>query len=222
MDFVGNNKLTWILVWATGFFVLDFALAIYKKFRGFELLAWVWNFLQAGICGFELVWLFGHEGVSNIYHQETQWSDPVTFSDTLKPHFWQSIWAEYAKEDPRYGNNSPFTIWAEGFNGISTLIPTLIILYFIWTHGRSSQRKPWPRWVYLMEVIMSYQMIYGLFLYIMTYLYEPIGPYSLPVRRLCYLVLTNICWVIFPSLCSWDAISRILEWKKKKSNKKSR
>ena len=154
--------------------------------------------------------------IQNDYHQlreqyipGTEWkacydyiTTPLTINDIFRTPWVCRMWSTYSLYDPSYSNRESFGFFIDFGNGLSTILPSLLMngailwpQYIMSSHSSSAYL-----YVGCIGLAMYWQVLYGTLIYLLSYMYNKryVGKSILEV---CLFVgLTNGMWIIFPML----------------------
>jgi hypothetical protein len=134
---------------------------------------------------------------------------PVTLRRALSLRHWSLVWSSYSQLDPSYADNKSFGFWVDSGNGMTTLLPSLLLnAAFVRDDaglGALLGKSEWlafllqPRLLALIGACMYWQEMYGTFVYFSSYLYHRrFRGRSLSSRLI--VLLSNGMWIVFPAV----------------------
>ncbi|KAJ4458065.1 hypothetical protein PAPYR_6334 [Paratrimastix pyriformis] len=133
----------------------------------------------------------------------TQFVKEISFGEFFLPQNWTRLWAAYSTIDGSYIEPTSFGYWADSGNGLSTIVPSVLLLINVTFPPFLSAR--------LMGVIAlasSWQMLYGCIIYLLAYFVR--RRYTGPSHAVHSFVVTlNGIWIVFPAWiirCCWMMI----------------
>jgi hypothetical protein len=118
--------------------------------------------------------------------------EKITVKQAISLKHWSIIWATYALLDPSYVEEQSFGFWVDTGNGITTVIPTIVL------HIGSVRDLGVSPLVYgLIGFVFNYQMMYGTVLYFSNYTYHRYWEKASTMSRIVVFV-SNMIWIVFP------------------------
>ncbi len=129
----------------------------------------------------------------------------VGVRELFTPSFWVRAWSAYAMFDGSYSDKRTFGYAADVGNGLSTLIPSLIVHLGLTWHFLS------PRVLGIIALMMFYQMVYGTVIYWLSFRIN--DRHKLLTRRenLHFILGCNVPWFALGSVGIYAAIRMILD-----------
>lgn len=128
--------------------------------------------------------------------------DTVTLSQALSLKHWAVIWSTYSLLDDSYSDPKSFGFWIDTGNGISMLVPTVLLGV-----GMTYDVLP-ARALGALGLVANWQMLYGTVLYFSQYClnerYKGWGKTEVGI-----VIVANGIWIAFPAhimLCCWRLI----------------
>jgi hypothetical protein len=116
----------------------------------------------------------------------------VAPSKILSPTTWSGIWAHYALFDDSYADRKSFGFAIDVGNGVSTILPCLLVLYGM-TYDLVS-----PRTLGIVGVIACWQMFYGTVVYFFTFVFNRRYRGHSRGNLALFVGLSNGLWMVFP------------------------
>ncbi len=132
-------------------------------------------------------------------------SRKITRENFASPTLWAHVWSSYASWDDSYADRKSFGFFADVANGISTLLPSFVLLF-----GMTWAILP-PRVLGVIGLIFFYQFTYQTSLYFFAYVfnkrYRGLGPLGL----IGWVGGTNGFWIAIPLIGIYASLRLIFE-----------
>eukprot|EP00218_Dolichomastix_sp_CCMP3274_P014879 CAMPEP_0170136450 /NCGR_PEP_ID=MMETSP0033_2-20121228/3306_1 /TAXON_ID=195969 /ORGANISM="Dolichomastix tenuilepis, Strain CCMP3274" /LENGTH=211 /DNA_ID=CAMNT_0010372163 /DNA_START=84 /DNA_END=716 /DNA_ORIENTATION=+ len=126
----------------------------------------------------------------------------VSLREALTLKYWGIIWSTYSILDPSYSDQTTFGFWIDTGNGVSALLPSLVLTY-AWTWEALPARA-----IGALGLVANWQMLYGTLVYFASYAcnarYKGCSSEAVAI-----VIFANIIWVVFPAwamVASWDLV----------------
>lgn len=120
---------------------------------------------------------------------------PLTFPQLFDGKTWALMWSTYALYDPSYQNNESFGFFIDFGNGMSTILPCLII-----NAGLVFPDKLSHLLVGCISIALYWQVMYGTFIYCLSYCFNKRYKGFSFTEVFLFVVCTNGVWVVFPTI----------------------
>jgi hypothetical protein len=124
-------------------------------------------------------------------------------SRLLSPTLWAGVWSSYALYDDSYASRRSFGFFIDVGNGLSTLLPSLLVLYGLTFHVLPA------RALGVIALLLCYQMLYGTIVYLFSYFHGRKHAGRSPLEVATIVGLTNGVWLVFPIIGVIAAIAMI-------------
>lgn len=129
----------------------------------------------------------------------------VPLSKALSADTWAELWSTYSVFDESYADRKSFGFFIDVGNGLSTLLPTLFLLYGM-TYDLA------PPWVLgVIGVMFYWQMWYGTLVYFGSFLFNERYVGHTPGNLAIFVGLSNGLWFTFPVVGFWASVRMILD-----------
>lgn len=129
----------------------------------------------------------------------------VTLKNVASMKFWSETWSTYALFDGSYADKRTYGFAIDIGNGMSTLIPSLIVHV-----GISVQFLP-ANILGIIALLLFYQMTYGTVLYWISFIVNKRYRLITFNENMMYIVGTNAPWFIFGVVGIYSSIRMILD-----------
>lgn len=122
---------------------------------------------------------------------------PLSLRAALSLETWSEIWTVYSLVDTSYANSDSFGWSIDTGNGISALVPSIVLAIGMSNHDLMS-----PKTLGCIGLASYWQMCYGTLLYFFQYVYHKRWKKhgNSWMHIVCLVVMTNVFWIVFPLL----------------------
>ena len=126
---------------------------------------------------------------------------PLTISELFQGKTWALMWSTYSLYDPSYQNNESFGFFIDFGNGMSTIIPCLIV-----NAGMIFPDKMSHLLVGCVSIAMYWQVMYGTFIYFLSFCFNKRYRFFSMKEMVLFVGCTNGTWVVFPTIGIYAAV----------------
>jgi hypothetical protein len=129
----------------------------------------------------------------------------VTPFNMCSPTLWAHVWSSYASWDDSYADRKSFGFFADVGNGISTLIPSFILLF-----GMTHDFLP-PRVLGVIGLVFFYQFFYQTSLYFFAYMFNKRYQGLTAAGLIGWVGGTNGFWIVIPLIGIYASLRLIFD-----------
>ncbi len=129
----------------------------------------------------------------------------LTLRNFASPTLWARVWSCYSSWDDSYADRKSFGFFADVGNGISTLIPSFILLI-----GMTHPILP-PQILGLIGLVFFYQFFYQTSLYFFAYMFNKRYQGLSAAGLIGWVGGTNGFWIVIPAIGIYASLRLILD-----------
>uniref|UniRef100_A0A7S2ENY4 Uncharacterized protein n=1 Tax=Trieres chinensis TaxID=1514140 RepID=A0A7S2ENY4_TRICV len=118
---------------------------------------------------------------------------PLTVAQVFDPKTWSKMWSTYALYDPSYQNHESFGFFIDFGNGMSTVLPCVLINAAMVLPDMVS-----PLLVGCVGLAVYWQIMYGAIIYILSFLFNRRWEGKRILEVATFVLVINSLWIVFP------------------------
>ena len=129
----------------------------------------------------------------------------MTLRNVLSPTLWAHVWSTYSIWDNSYADRRSFGFFADVGNGISTLLPSFVLMV-----GMTMPILP-PRVLGVIGLVFFYQFFYQTSLYFFAYMFNKRYQGLSAAELAGWVGGTNGFWLVIPAMGIYASLKLIFE-----------